>query len=96
MDELNKTRSILNAFLICAQKMLLLFKFLNISLTKRYRLQMYVCTTGGTQRNIWSYACITSGTRWAEHVIAPFTPKPRAIPYRYADFFEAHQLTATN
>jgi len=29
---------------------LLLFKVLNVSLTKTHRLQMHVCTTGGTQR----------------------------------------------
>jgi len=49
-DELNKTRNILNTILICARKMLLFFKVLNVSLTKKYRLQMYACTTGGTQR----------------------------------------------
>jgi len=48
--------------------MLFLFKVLNISLAKRYRLQMYACATGGTQRATWNFACTNGGTRRAERV----------------------------
>jgi len=29
---------------------------------------MYVCITGGTQHNIWSYTCTTSGT-WRDECV---------------------------
>jgi len=49
---MHKNLFLQNTILICAGKMLFLLKVLNVSLAKRYRLQIYACTSGSTQRTI--------------------------------------------